>query len=422
MQADASQGLDAALDQIEGMRGSADVPVRLKAINPQGVPQEGDNATIEARWQECQKGAELGYNIYVFPQPIEGAGNYANGKHVTHIEFMSADGDNAPLATEFHVEPSFVLFNRETGRWWLSGGLMDLTKRLRPRSGLIAEDDSDVRVNDLGRVGRLPGCARWKNRRRYGEYEYIHGNGETAWPGACELPQVAARQGKKDEGQEQRCRARRKARSAAKRMAHHARPATQHREAIKYAATCDVGTKLVDGDDTLYKTAGMMKDFGLSRAKAMEVLKAEYLPRCLRSPWHPLTSSGHRASASKSTLNEPGCKTPEYETGGLFGPRTPRLATVDGEAVDPAAAANGELVKPEWLFNGPEYAERPKAKWIIEGVSGEKNIEVASGRSQAGKTLCEIAKGLSECMGVPWLGLPVSLPGRCSTSLPRVKT
>jgi hypothetical protein len=77
-QAGALAGLDAAKRFVEAIRGASDVPVRFKAINPKGIPQEGDNAAIEARWEECQKGADLGYNNYMFVQPLGEVNPLAN--------------------------------------------------------------------------------------------------------------------------------------------------------------------------------------------------------------------------------------------------------------------------------------------------------------------------------------------------------
>lgn len=83
---------------------------------------------------------------------------------------------------------------------------------------------------------------------------------------------------------------------------------------------------------------------------------------------------------------------------------------VEGAESEPAAA-NGELVKPEGLFDGPEYASRPEAEWIIPDVLQRRSYSVASGRSQSGKSFNELALALSIVTGKPWLGLPIAKTG-----------
>ena len=78
---------------------------------------------------------------------------------------------------------------------------------------------------------------------------------------------------------------------------------------------------------------------------------------------------------------------------------------------EPATDAAGAPKKPEGLYDGPEYAERPQPQWIIRDVFQEAGYTIASGRSQAGKSFCELAKALSVATGKPWLGLSVKTTG-----------
>jgi hypothetical protein len=85
----------------------------------------------------------------------------------------------------------------------------------------------------------------------------------------------------------------------------------------------------------------------------------------------------------------------------------PYLATKDGR---PAASAVSPA-KPEGLYDGPDYASRPEPQWLIPSVLQEAGYSVASGRSQAGKSFCELALALSIATGKPWLGLKVETTG-----------
>ena len=76
-----------------------------------------------------------------------------------------------------------------------------------------------------------------------------------------------------------------------------------------------------------------------------------------------------------------------------------------------AGEAVGDIEKPDGLYNGPEYADRPEAHWLIPNITMEAGYTIASGRSQAGKSFCELAQALSIVTGKPWLGEPVEKTG-----------
>jgi hypothetical protein len=64
---------------------------------------------------------------------------------------------------------------------------------------------------------------------------------------------------------------------------------------------------------------------------------------------------------------------------------------------------HSDVQKPVGLYDGPEYANRPEPQWLISNILVETGYSIASGRSQAGKSFCELAQALSIVTGRPWL-------------------
>ena len=71
----------------------------------------------------------------------------------------------------------------------------------------------------------------------------------------------------------------------------------------------------------------------------------------------------------------------------------------------------GVVAKPDGLYDGPEYANRPEPQWLIRNIAVEAGYSIASGRSQAGKSFCELAQALAIATGRSWLGEPVETTG-----------
>ena len=71
----------------------------------------------------------------------------------------------------------------------------------------------------------------------------------------------------------------------------------------------------------------------------------------------------------------------------------------------------GGVPRPTGLYDGTEYANRPEPKWLIRNIAVEAGYSIASGRSQAGKSFCELAQALSIATGKPWLGELVEKTG-----------
>jgi hypothetical protein len=166
------------------------------------------------------------------------------------------------------------------------------------------------------------------------------------------------------------------------------------------------------GNNRLTATGACGRSFALNAETAVNLAWNIYNPRC-DPPWRDdeyedferTITSGHRsASSDQGNLTEDWRKLKTQEridaTRRLF-----EENQKNGTNVGPTPA------KPEGLFDGPDYAERPAPKWIIPGAMTEESYSIASGRSQAGKTFGELPRELSICTGQPWLGLSIETMG-----------
>ena len=101
-------------------------------------------------------------------------------------------------------------------------------------------------------------------------------------------------------------------------------------------------------------------------------------------------------------LGRPGIRERLHKSGNMFEDHTAKTGLVEPPGV---------VEKPPGLYDGPEYADRPEPQWLIPHIAVEAGYTIASGRSQSGKSFCELAQALSIATGRPWLGEPVKQTG-----------
>jgi hypothetical protein len=101
-------------------------------------------------------------------------------------------------------------------------------------------------------------------------------------------------------------------------------------------------------------------------------------------------------------LGRPGTRESLHKSGKMFEDHTAKTGVVEPP---------GAPEKPLGLYNGPEYADRPEPQWLIPHIAVEAGYTIASGRSQAGKSFCELAQALSIATGKPWLGESIKKTG-----------
>ena len=176
-------------DQIAMITGSADTPIRIRAIHSdrksQGThpPQEYEGLLpdIAERTQQLNRD---GYNIYMIAQltkPLPAEGHYTRDADVIGVRCLYADGDDSELPSDWHVEPTFILVHPKTGRWWAYwkvsifplDDLRDMIKRI------AIHYDSDPSISNPARIVRLAGYGRWKEGENYGPYEFQRRTGSS---------------------------------------------------------------------------------------------------------------------------------------------------------------------------------------------------------------------------------------------------
>jgi hypothetical protein len=192
--------LSDAAKQIELLAGLADAPVRIRAIDGRKMfPPQEFAGTIAEIGERAQKLNLDGYNIYMVAQPTGSlTTGFVNDGDVTGVRCFYADGDEAPLPTDWHLEPTFTLEHSETGRWWAFWSLHGLSNLETLRTWIkriAANYGADPSVCNPARIVRLAGFDRWKEGENFGPYRLRVLSGRTSdeWEhqGLPEVPQHA---------------------------------------------------------------------------------------------------------------------------------------------------------------------------------------------------------------------------------------
>ena len=114
----------AAREQIALIAGSAETPIRIRAIHwdrseegKRKHPSREFSGTPTSIAKEMHHLNLDGYNIYMVAQPAECAGAFTRDADVTGVRCLYADGDESELPTSWHTEPTFTLVHPKTRRW-----------------------------------------------------------------------------------------------------------------------------------------------------------------------------------------------------------------------------------------------------------------------------------------------------------------
>ena len=196
----------AALDQIELTTGSAETPIRIRAIGKDGAVEfEGALPELHDRVRKLNRD---GHNIYMIAQPtkpLPADCYFTRDTDIIGVRCLYADGDNSEVPSEWHVEPTFILVHPKTARWWAYWSVTNFRlDELRDMIKRIAiHYDSDPKICNAARIVRLAGYDRWKDGKNYGPYELQRRSGDTwewwAHDGTLDkLPPRAAYNGPRD--------------------------------------------------------------------------------------------------------------------------------------------------------------------------------------------------------------------------------
>jgi hypothetical protein len=417
--------------------GARDAQIRLRVIHwdrskagRRRHPSDEKCGTFAELEPWAREKEAAGFNIYIFAQPVATDWKYAADHDVTGVRCLYADGDEREQPAKWHVQPTFVLVHPVTKRWWafwrVHGFEKDQLRDFILR--IAAQYGSDEKVSNLSRVVRLAGFNRWKDGKNCGPYELRRMSDATTAPWEHEdlpvLPKPPERTKSLQEGEEAIDQPRLRGLLALihpfdrehwlkvmfviRDSAVLGENAQELNEADKLALFDDWSS----GDLHAKAADPKLRECEVGNYAGYEDNEFHWnTPRSTTAEPATLGTLVHLASehAAKQNvpfpaeLGRPTRREREYQN--KFGFKPVEKPTNDNVAMP---APDGW---PAGLYNGPDYADRPAVRWIIRNVVAGASYTVASGRSQAGKSFCELDLALSIALKPTWRDNPIERNG-----------
>ena len=158
------------------------------------------------------------------------------------------------------------------------------------------------------------------------------------------------------------------------------------RRSTDYLATCVAAVQGQNGDLTTYKIAARLKDFGLSRESAFELMLEHWNDRC-SPPWE------------LEELQE------KVEHAYLYGNSPPGVdhPAVAFSGVDVEPAPTADVQPSRWFRHGDEWDRN--VRWLYHEVLPAVGVAVIVGAPQSGKTFVDVELGRSVAAGKPFFGI-----------------
>jgi len=420
--------------QVEAMTGNWLTPARFRLLDQRhGVPPEKRRAAIQlfgslddnAFCNELWRLNSDGYDVYIVAQSVRlnlPSAAAVNQDDIEEARVLFADADDHDPIAKFHIAPTFRLRRENSPRhFWLGWRIEDMqVNKIREAQQRIAQRyGTDKTVCDPARIIRLAGFTSHKREQktRY-IFERMPGKPAQYSDHAKALPKFERAQIAKGDGGEDYISEKRLRFALTSINPECGKPGEACRN--KWIATLGpIMDAKIGRDDKTY-----MEDFDkieLADKWSSGALGNFDEPANYKGfddvalTMENLSRAGDRSRAGIGSIimaaKVAGMDAGKHEQLRKAEPFTQpslaaklHLATKDGK---PTAAP----VKPEGLYDGPDYAKRPEAQWLIRGVLQETSYSIASGRSQAGKSFCELALALSIASGEPWLGLKIETKG-----------
>jgi hypothetical protein len=160
-----------------------------------------------------------------------------------------------------------------------------------------------------------------------------------------------------------------------------------------------------NGDDTTFRVACKLRDFGLSEETAFDLLLDEYNPRC-EPPWSPDDLHVKVENAYRYASGSPGSAHPAATFSGVeVIPLPPTAPSVLLQIPETSATAYqfGNMLRRE------EMTERP---WILGDVLISQVVSLLVGAGGTGKSLLSLTIAAHVVLGRPFLGWEVKRSGR----------
>lgn len=161
----------------------------------------------------------------------------------------------------------------------------------------------------------------------------------------------------------------------------------------------------MNGDDTAYKVACRVRDYGVSEAQAVELFLDEYNPRC-EPPWSPEEARLKVENAYRYATGAPGGASPAASFGDVVAV-APAPAAL--EAGVRTAGPSGSL--PDY-GNMLDEADIPPRAWIVHGLLAAGVVTTLVAPGGVGKSLLSLIVAAHLAVGVDVLGHRMVRPGK----------
>lgn len=157
----------------------------------------------------------------------------------------------------------------------------------------------------------------------------------------------------------------------------------------------------INGDDTTFKVACKLRDFGLSEATAFALLAQHWNPRCM-PPWDAEELQGKVGNAFNYAKGVAGSLHPEAIYGDMSG--LPAPAYVDAApAIDTSVFAFG---------NAPSIITVPPRAWIMNRLLLQRYVTVLTAAGSGGKSTLILTVAAHLALGKDFLGFKCVKPGK----------
>ncbi|MBK8157364.1 MAG: AAA family ATPase [Rhodospirillaceae bacterium] len=156
-------------------------------------------------------------------------------------------------------------------------------------------------------------------------------------------------------------------------------------------STAPVAVKGQGGDQTTFKVAARVKDFGVSEADCVELMLDHYNPRCPPG-WSPERMAEKVHNAYRYGFEEPGAAAPEV----IFS----KIETLAPSAAGNSATGNRRF-KVRLLG---DIAPKLDMLWAIDGVLPAGGLVILIAEPGKAKTLSAVEMAFAIARGVPWHG------------------
>ncbi|BAE50733.1 bifunctional DNA primase/polymerase [Paramagnetospirillum magneticum] len=152
------------------------------------------------------------------------------------------------------------------------------------------------------------------------------------------------------------------------------------------------------GDSTAFSVACHVRDYGVSREMALELLLDHWNDRCC-PPWSPEDLELKVGNAYKYAREQIGCASAETQ----FEPLPDQA-----EAIDVPIERAGSTAKKRKFLRLKDMREIPTQSWVVKRVLLATGLMGLCGASSSGKSFAALDWGLCIAYGIPWHGIKVT--------------